>query len=392
MRVVVPQLPSFAARNITDSESRRRISWRIATIISTARDATSATRPSVPRTTRSACITTIRPRRATAWARRPAASLDAATGAALGSLGGPIGTIIGGIAGAVGGWWTGRAVSEAASAYDDNDDQYYRTRYSSQGSGSTSGSRASRSYDEARPAYQVGHIAGMNPDYENRSFDEVERDLERGWSSSEGRNYGEWNDVRNYARDGYERGRERRMTLSEEQLSIGKRQVQAGEVELRKTVETEHVSESVPLMREEITIERRPISAGSRASTDVEIGEDEIRIPVMEEQAVVEKRVVATEEVIVNKREVTENQTVEADLRRERVDVDDTTTQRTGSTSDSAYGASGNVGTGGTSGARDRATNSGPLDRLADKADDLKDRVDGNPNSRPGPDATDRRI
>jgi hypothetical protein len=46
----------------------------------------------------------------------------------------------------------------------------------------------------------------------------------------------------------------------------------------------------------------------------------------------------------------------------------------------------------GLSGAADRATNSGPLDRLADKADDLKDRVDGNPASRPGPDATDRRI
>jgi hypothetical protein len=44
------------------------------------------------------------------------------------------------------------------------------------------------------------------------------------------------------------------------------------------------------------------------------------------------------------------------------------------------------------SGAQDRATNSGLLDRAADKLDDLKDRVDGNPASRPGPDATDRRI
>ena len=38
-------------------------------------------------------------------------------GAAIGSLGGPIGTVIGGIAGAVGGWWTGRAISEAASEF-----------------------------------------------------------------------------------------------------------------------------------------------------------------------------------------------------------------------------------------------------------------------------------
>jgi uncharacterized protein (TIGR02271 family) len=305
----------------------------------------------------------------------------AATGAALGSLGGPIGTVIGGIAGAVGGWWTGRAVSEAASSFDESDDEYYRTQFSST-QGSTSGS--ARSYDDVRPAYQVGYLAGMNPDYQNRKFDDVESDLERGWSSSDARRSGEWSDVRHYARDAYDRGRQR-MTLSEEQLAIGKRQVKAGEVELRKTVETEHVSETVPLMREEITIERRPISADAAASANIEIGEDEIRIPVMEEQAVVEKRTVATEEVVVNKRSVTEQETVEADLRRERLDVDDsTTTRRAGSSTSST--------TGSTSGAADRATNSGPFDRLADKADNLKDRVDGNPASKPGPDATDRRI
>ena len=75
-----------------------------------------------------------------------------------------------------------------------------------------------------------------------------------------------------------------------------------------------------------------------------------------------------------------------ADLRRERLDVDDNSkTRRTGS---NTYAASDTKG----SGAADRATNSGPLDRLADKADNLKDRVDGNPASKPGPDATDRRI
>jgi uncharacterized protein (TIGR02271 family) len=306
----------------------------------------------------------------------------AATGAALGSLGGPIGTVIGGIAGAVGGWWTGRAVSEAASTFDESDDEYYRTQFgSSQSSSGTSG--RARSYDEARPAYQVGYLAGMNPDYQNRQFDEVESDLERGWSSSDARKHGEWSDVRHYARDAYDRGRQR-MTLSEEQLSIGKRQVQAGEVGLRKTVETEHVSESVPLMREEVTIERRPISADAARGANIEIGEDEIRIPVMEEQAVVEKRTVATEEVILNKRTVTEQETVEADLRRERLDVDDsTTTRHAGSSGTSSHS---------TSGAADRATNSGLGDRLADKADNLKDRVDGNPASRPGPDATDSRI
>lgn len=54
-------------------------------------------------------------------------------------------------------------------------------------------------------------------------------------------------------------------------------------------------------------------------------------------------------------------------------------------------GRSGTAGMMGT-GAADRATSTGLGDRIADKADDLKDRVDGNPASRPGPDATDRRF
>ena len=45
-----------------------------------------------------------------------------------------------------------------------------------------------------------------------------------------------------------------------------------------------------------------------------------------------------------------------------------------------------------TSGAADRARTSGFADRISDAADNLKDRIDGNPASRPGPDATDRRI
>src|SRR5215207_7379500 len=52
-----------------------------------------------------------------------------------------------------------------------------------------------------------------------------------------------------------------RLTVSEEQLNVGKRQVQAGEVGVRKNVETRHVEQEVPLTREEVTVERRPLSA-----------------------------------------------------------------------------------------------------------------------------------
>jgi hypothetical protein len=124
------------------------------------------------------------------------------TGAAIGSVGGPVGTIIGGIAGAVGGWWAGRAVSEAASRMTDSDDDHYKKHYE------TSSTRnADRAYDDVRPAYQIGHLAGQNPDYGNRSFEEIESDLRKGWSGDLAKRHGEWESVRHYARDAYARGR-----------------------------------------------------------------------------------------------------------------------------------------------------------------------------------------
>jgi len=259
----------------------------------------------------------------------------AAAGAALGSLGGPIGTIIGGIAGAVGGWWTGRAVSEAAESFTDEDDAYYRRKFEQRRSGGAldpvSGTDLGRTtggmgddlghdYDRVRPAYQIGYLAGMNPDYQGRSFEDVEPDLRRGWTSV-GSGQGDWSNVRDYARDAYAQAQERRLTLSEEQLDVSKRQVRAGEVEVRKTVETEHVQERVPVTREEVTVERRPLRAD--AAGDVEIGDDEITIPVMKEEVVVEKRVVPKEEVVVTKRAVTDDQVVSDEVRRERLVTDD---------------------------------------------------------------------
>jgi len=121
-------------------------------------------------------------------------------GAAIGSLGGPIGTVIGGIAGAVGGWWAGREISEAAHHYTEGDDAFYRNHYEA-----SDRRLADRSYDEVRPAYQLGHIAGQNPEYAGRPFDAVEADLRRGWDSATSDAHGSWDQVRGYARDAYSR-------------------------------------------------------------------------------------------------------------------------------------------------------------------------------------------
>lgn len=242
-----------------------------------------------------------------------------ATGAAIGSLGGPVGTVIGAIAGALGGWWTGKEVSQAATAYTEGTDTHYRNHFNAL-------PRESRgrftSFDEARPLYQTGYLAAQNPEYRNRSFDQIEPDLKRGWNKDLERQYGSWNDVRGTLNNAYTAARDAHITLSEEELRVGKRQVQAGEVGLRKTVETEHVSKTVPLMHEEVVIERHPVNAANADAANVEIGDKDIRIPLTAEEAVVEKRVVGKEEVVVKKHAVEETKQVEADLRKERLDID----------------------------------------------------------------------
>ncbi|MEG3193797.1 YsnF/AvaK domain-containing protein, partial [Lysobacter sp. D1-1-M9] len=94
----------------------------------------------------------------------------------------------------------------------------------------------------------------------------------------------------------------------------------AGEVDVRKTVETERVAKTVPVSHEEVTVERRPVTGATPRGG--KISEDEVRIPLSAEEAVVEKRTVPKEEVVIRKQTVQGEQKVEADLKRERVDVD----------------------------------------------------------------------
>lgn len=112
---------------------------------------------------------------------------------------------------------------------------------------------------------------------------------------------------------------EQRIVLAEEELALRKQRVSAGAVDVQKHVEIEHVRETVPVMREEVTVERRPAQAG--ASMETRFDGDEIRIPIIEEELVIEKRKVVREELVIRKRQVQDQRVVEADLRKERADV-----------------------------------------------------------------------
>jgi hypothetical protein len=116
----------------------------------------------------------------------------------IGSVGGPIGTIIGGIAGTIGGWWTRRAASEAANSYSIEDDNYYRDRYEN-----SPRRLADRRFEEVRPAYLLGHLARINPEYRSREFDSIEPEIRVGWTDQISSRYGDWDQVREYTREAY---------------------------------------------------------------------------------------------------------------------------------------------------------------------------------------------
>ncbi|HKW10384.1 MAG TPA: hypothetical protein VJO33_08385 [Gemmatimonadaceae bacterium] len=125
--------------------------------------------------------------------------LGASGGMAIGAIGGPVGLVVGGIAGAVGGWWAGRNIADAISV---NDDDAFRRHFNQVGN-----QVADLRYEDVRPAYLAGHLAGRNPDYAGRSFEQVESDLRCGWGTEIVRHCGEWPSVRRYARAAFDRAR-----------------------------------------------------------------------------------------------------------------------------------------------------------------------------------------
>lgn len=143
----------------------------------------------------------------------PSPGLSAAGGAAGGAaamgtaglvLGGPIGAMIGAVAGAVGGGWIGLASGESAEwEYGEHHDEMYRRHFEADDS-----RLADRSFEDARVAYQLGHAAAVNPDYEGRSFEEIEPDLRHGWTPEIAAQHGSWEQVRRYAQVAYETQRE----------------------------------------------------------------------------------------------------------------------------------------------------------------------------------------
>jgi len=121
------------------------------------------------------------------------------------------------------------------------------------------------------------------------------------------------------------------MTRSEERLEVGTQKREAGRARLRKHVVTEEQTVTVPVTREEVTLEREPITEANvgAATSGPDISEEEHEVVLTEERPVVAKETVPVERVRLGKETVTEQEQVTETVRKERIEADGVDENRT---------------------------------------------------------------
>jgi len=126
-------------------------------------------------------------------------------------------------------------------------------------------------------------------------------------------------------RDVPDRGDDGGMTRSEERLNVDTRSEEAGRARLRKYVVTEQQQVRVPVSREEVRLEREPVTDANRdaAYSGPEFTESEHEVTLTAERPVVQTETVPVERVRLGKETVTDEETVRGEVRKEQVELDD---------------------------------------------------------------------
>lgn len=124
------------------------------------------------------------------------------------------------------------------------------------------------------------------------------------------------------------------LQVIEEELQVGKRQVQRGGVRIHTFVTERPVEEQVTLRDETVSVERRPVNR-EVTNADAMFKEQSFEVRETDEEAVVSKQARVTEEVVVGKQVGERTETVRDTVRRQDVDVEDART--TGTTTATDY-------------------------------------------------------
>jgi uncharacterized protein (TIGR02271 family) len=107
-----------------------------------------------------------------------------------------------------------------------------------------------------------------------------------------------------------------------EEVAIGKREVEVGRVRITKTVREEEQTIDEPVMREDVTVERRTVNQYVDEPQSVRHEGDTMIVPLVEEVLVIEKRLLLREELHITKRKLEERHAETVTLRREEAHVE----------------------------------------------------------------------
>lgn len=117
---------------------------------------------------------------------------------------------------------------------------------------------------------------------------------------------------------------EESVQLHEERLNVDKENVETGEASVDKHVVEEEQEFDVPVEREEVTIERRPVN--EKVDEDFNANDDDsVHIPLHEERVKVDKENVVSEEIVIKKNKVQDTEHVSEKVRHEEADINNPT-------------------------------------------------------------------
>ena len=156
-------------------------------------------------------------------------------------------------------------------------------------------------------------------------------DIEGGYGSESGRGYATGTgNVANTGTANRVTG-EQVIPVLEEELAVGKRQVERGGVRIYSHIVSEPVSENVSLHNERVVVDRQAVNRQA-TEADFNPGEKTIEVHAMGEEAVVGKRSRVVEEIRVGKEASDRTEQINDTVRHTEVDVEPTTTETTTST------------------------------------------------------------
>jgi uncharacterized protein (TIGR02271 family) len=180
--------------------------------------------------------------------------------------------------------------------------------------------------DEIRVPYDKAQVKDApNVEAEHELSQDEEADLYRHYGLDYGEDRSDTGLPEGHAGNGHDTSgpnTDEAMTRSEEELAVGTRRREAGKARLRKYVVTEQVQTTVPVQREEVRIEREPITDANvdQATDGPAISEEEHEVTLHAEEPVVDKQVVPKERVRLEKDTFTEEQTVCDEVRKEQIE------------------------------------------------------------------------